>query len=70
MRPLRSARQDVLSDEEIAVLLDACRGIKKDEVAVMVPLYAGLRVGELAHLTIRWLDWKEMTINIPDRQPC
>lgn len=69
MPTVRSARQDVLSDEEIQQLTRVCRGIK-DELVVVVPLYAGLRVGELAHLSIGWLNWQESTIDIPQRQVC
>jgi len=69
MPPLRSARQDALSDSDIGQIIGACRDVK-DQLVIVVPLFAGLRVGELAHLNITWIDWKQLTIDIPQRQYC
>jgi len=65
--PLRSARQDALSDEEIIQLLYSSRGIR-DEFVVTVPLYCGLRVSELAHLNASWLDWSGSWTSIWQRR--
>lgn len=63
------AKEDALSDEEIEQLKEACCGIK-DRLAVYVPIYAGLRVGGLAHLDRSCIDWWEKTTNIPPEQRC
>ena len=63
------AKEDALSDSEIEELEQACNG-EKDEFVVWTPIYSGLRVGELAHMSRDWLNWKDMTINIPPSQDC
>ena len=42
MPPLRSAHQDVLSDEEITQILNVYHEIK-DQLAIVVPFFAGYR---------------------------
>ena len=63
------AKEDALSDDEITYLTSVCQNIK-DLYSVYVPLYAGLRVGEVAHLKYSWIDIRDSTINIPPTQDC
>lgn len=64
-----AAKQNALSDSEIQELTHSCSNIK-EAMVVMVPLYAGLRVGELAHMNRSWLNSDEGTIDIPAHQFC
>jgi len=43
---LRSAKEDALSQVEADMLLTACRDLL-DNLVVRLPLYAGLRIGEV-----------------------
>jgi len=69
MRKLRSAKQDALNEVEAGMLLDACRDLL-DNLVVRLPLFAGLRIGEVQHLRKTWLDWDKGIIQIPARQLC
>jgi len=53
---LRSAKEDALNEVEAGMLLNACRDLL-DNLVVRLPLYAGLRIGEVQHLKKPWLDW-------------
>ena len=53
---LRSAKEDVLTEPEAIALLRACSDLL-DNLVVRIPLYAGLRIGEVQHLKKSWLDW-------------
>jgi len=66
---LRSAREDALSPPEAGMLLDACRDVL-DNLTVRLPLFAGMRIGEVQHLRASWLDWENSLIVIPSRQQC
>ena len=66
---LRSAKEDALNPVEATMLLDACRDLL-DNLTVRLPLYAGLRIGEVQHLKKSWLDWDKGIIVIPARQQC
>ena len=66
---IRSAKEDVLSEIEAGMLLNACRD-SLDNLVVRLPLYAGLRIGEVQHLKKPWLDCKKDIIIIPARQQC
>ncbi len=66
---LRSAKEDVLNLVEASMLLDACRDLL-DNLTVRLPLYCGLRIGEVQHLKKSWLDWEKSIITIPARQEC
>lgn len=73
--PPRHTHQDALSDREFERLLDA-----RDELtepyrfeARLICLLAGrlgLRGGEIAHFSARWLDWDRKLIRIPSFDPC
>ena len=45
----RSAKEDVLTQPEAIQLLQACSDLL-DNLVVRLPLYAGLRIGEVQHL--------------------
>lgn len=66
---LRSAKEDALNEVEAGMLLNACRDLL-DNLVVRLPLYAGLRIGEVQHLKKLWLDWEKDIIIIPARQQC
>ena len=44
-----SSREDVINDVETGMLLDACLS-PLDYLVVALPLYCGMRVGEIQHL--------------------
>jgi integrase len=62
----RSAKEDVLNDVEAGMLLSACVDLL-DNLVVRIPLYAGLRIGEVQHLKKTWLVWDKGIIQIPAR---
>jgi integrase len=66
---LRSAKEDTLTEVESQLLLNACRDLL-DNLVVRLPLYAGLRIGEVQHLKTSWLDWEKNIITLPARQEC
>ena len=61
-----SCREDVLSPEELNMLLTAC-GSLKDRFIVYSLVFGGLRVSELKHLRRSWVNLEEGTITIPTR---
>ena len=66
---LRSAKEDALNEAESQLLLMACRDVL-DNIVVRLPLYTGMRIGEVQHLRASWLDWDKGIIQIPARQVC
>jgi len=66
---LRSAREDALNPVEAKMLLDACHDLL-DNLTIRLPLYTGMRIGEVQHLKQSWLDWDKGIITIPARQQC
>jgi len=66
---LRSAKEDALTGPQAGMLLDACRDLL-DNLVVRLPLYAGMRIGEVQHLKQSWLDWEKGIITLPARQQC
>ncbi len=66
---LRSAKEDAPTEVESQLLLIACRDLL-DNLVVRLPLYAGLRIGEVQHLRNSWLDWDKGIITLPARQQC
>ena len=66
---LRSAKQDSLTEPEANLLLDACTNVL-DNLVIRLPLYTGMRIGEVQHLKASWLDWEKEIIIIPARQQC
>jgi len=66
---LRSAKEDALNPVEANMLLAACHDLL-DNLTVRLPLYSGLRIGEVQHLKQSWLDWGKGIIIIPARQQC
>lgn len=66
---LRSAKEDVLTKPEAIQLLQACSDLL-DNLVVRLPLYAGLRIGEVQHFKKSWLDWDKGIFVIPARQQC
>lgn len=74
-RPPRHTHQDALSDREFEKLIDACDELKEPYrfEARLICLLAGrlgLRGGEIAHFSARWLDWDRKLIRIPAFDPC
>ena len=69
MHKLRSAKEDAVNEVEAVMLLNACRDLL-DNLTVRLPLYAGLRIGEVQHLRNTWLDWEKEIIALPARQEC
>lgn len=66
---LRSAKEDALNQVEAKMLLNACQDVL-DNLTIRLPLYAGMRIGEVQHLKQSWLDWEKAIIIIPSRQEC
>lgn len=66
-RRIRSAREDAVNEAEANMLLDACL-TPLDYLVVCLPLYTGMRIGEVQHLKATWLD--RGFIQIPARQIC
>ena len=66
---LRSAKEDALNPVEANMLLDACHDLL-DNLTIRLPLYTGMRIGEVQHLKKSWLDWDKGIIIIPARQQC
>ncbi len=66
---LRSAKEDAPTEVESQLLLIACRDLL-DNLVVRIPLYTGLRIGEVQHLRNSWLDWEKGIITLPARQQC
>jgi len=66
---LRSAKEDALNEVEAGMLLNACRDLL-DNLTARLPLFAGMRIGEVQHLKKSWLDWDKGIITIPARQQC
>lgn len=69
MNRLRSAKEDALNEVEAQLLLSACADLL-DNLTIRLPLYAGMRIGEVQHLWDSWLDWEKGIIIIPSRQEC
>ena len=69
MLSIRSSREDALTEVEASILLSGCINTL-DNLVVRLPLFAGLRIGEVAHLKPSWLDWEKGVIIIPSRQKC
>jgi integrase len=66
---IRSAKQDALNQVEAEMLISACQNLL-DNLVVRLPLYAGLRIGEVQHLRNTWVDWQKGIFTIPARQKC
>jgi len=66
---LRSAREDALNSIEANMLLNACHDLL-DNLTIRLPLYTGMRIGEIQHFKQSWLDWEKGIIIIPARQQC
>jgi integrase len=64
LNKIHSAKQDAINDVEATMLLNACRDLL-DNLIVRLPLYSGMRIGEVQHLKTAWLDWEKEIINIP-----
>ncbi|MBN2570440.1 MAG: site-specific integrase [Deltaproteobacteria bacterium] len=69
MPSIRSSKEDALTEVEVSILLSGCIDTL-DNLVVRLPLFAGLRIGEVAHLKPSWLDWEKGVIIIPSRQQC
>ena len=66
---LRSAKEDALNHVEADILLAACQDLL-DNLTIGLPLYTGMRIGEIQHLKQSWLDWDKGIITMPARQEC
>ena len=60
---LRSAKEDALNPVEAGMLLNTCRDLL-DNLTIRLPLYTGMRIGEVQHLKKSWLDWDKGIIII------
>ena len=67
--PKPKTRENVLEDEEIEALLKAVR-TRLEEFVVRVLLYTGLRVSELVHMRLSWVNFSRNRITVPYSQPC
>jgi integrase len=66
---IRSAKDDALNEAEANLMLSECRDLL-DNLVVRLPLYAGMRIGEIQHMRETWLNWEHGYIEIPARQYC
>lgn len=71
----RHTYQDALSEREFERLLDACDDLSDPYrfEARLICLLAGrlgLRRGEIAHLSVAWLDWERKLLRVPSQEPC
>jgi site-specific recombinase XerD len=62
-------KRNLLTDEEVSRLLQACRG-SVERFVVYVLLYTGLRVSEFVHMQRSWVSFKSEFIVVPESQPC
>ena len=69
LNKIHSSKQDALNEVEATMLLNACRDLL-DNLTIRLPLYTGMRIGEVQHLKTSWLDWEKRIIIIPARQKC
>ena len=69
MPTLRSSKEDALNAEEARQLLRACRD-ELDHLTIRLPLFAGMRIGEVQHMLRTWVDWDKGYIEIHSRQHC
>jgi integrase len=65
-----SSQEDVLSPQELKLMLLASSGDLKDSFIFRTLVFAGLRVSELKHLRHSWVNLEEQTITVPTRQYC
>ena len=68
-KTLRSSKEDALNPIEADQLLNACLDTL-DNVVVRLPLFAGLRIGEVQHALKPWIDWDKGIIQLPAHQLC
>ena len=68
-RRMWSSKEDSVNEVEGEMLLDACLS-PLDYITVGLPLFCGMRVGEVQHLKATWVDWDKGTITLPARQAC
>ena len=71
----RHSHEDVLTDREFELLLEACSDLpsSRDFQARFICLVAGrlgLRAGEISHLNTTWFDWDRKLLQIPQHEPC
>jgi hypothetical protein len=70
----RHSHEDVLSDREFELLLEACselpapRGFEARFICLLGGRL-GLGAGEIAHFQTSWLDWNRKLIRIPQHEP-
>ena len=62
------SKDHILPPEDVARLRNACQD-QQEILLVDIPIQAGLRISELAHLNKTWLA-PDDAISIPDRQHC
>ena len=65
----RSAKEDVVNDVEVGILLRHCRDLL-DQIVIRIPLYTGMRIGEVQHMRNTWVNFDKGYIQIPSRQAC
>ena len=66
---LLSAKRDARNEVEASIMLAACAKTL-DNLLVRLPLYAGMRIGEVQHLRNTWIDREKGIVQIPARQLC
>ena len=72
---MRSSKQDALSDDEFARLLDATDDLRDpfDREAMFILVCGGrlgMRAGEICHMRERWVNHNRGLIEIPQHSPC
>ena len=66
---LRRARNDALNPNEVEQLLLGCRDLL-DNLIVRLPVFTGMRIGEVQHMTRTWIVWEKGIIELSSRQLC
>lgn len=64
------AKEDILSPEEILLMISTSKQVLRYEFVIKSILFGGMRAGEIAHLTRDWWAKDEKKIEIPTKQSC
>jgi integrase len=59
----------LLNDKEIKALKSEAKTLE-ERVFIIIPIYSGMRIGELLHMRKEWIDWSREMIVIPETQKC
>lgn len=72
----RHAKEDALTDHEFELLYEAAQRLPDEYYSLqcmfvlIMAARLGLRRGEIAHLTEKWIDWDEKMVYIPRHKDC